>query len=106
MLLLLSADDAHLRVSHASLWELMLKVARGRIDAIQESVDDIMVRLKKAAIVALPIEIEDIRASTELPLHHLDPFDRLLIAQARRRGFTLVSADQWFHNYDVQLLPL
>jgi PIN domain nuclease of toxin-antitoxin system len=44
-------------------------------------------------------------AIAELPLHHRDPFDRLLIAQARSEGLTIVTADPQFARYDVPVVP-
>ncbi len=45
-------------------------------------------------------------AAGRLPTHHADPFDRMLIAQASVEGLTLVTVDQRFPEYDVELLPL
>ena len=52
----------------------------------------------------LPIELTDIAGVEALPLHHRDPFDRLLIAQARARQLTIISSDASFSKYDVPLI--
>jgi PIN domain nuclease of toxin-antitoxin system len=55
-------------------------------------------------LVALPIQIEHALAAGALPLRHRDPFDRMLIAQARHEGLTLVTVDPVFKAYDVPLV--
>ena len=52
----------------------------------------------------LPIKLEHIWTLADLPRLHGDPFDRILIAQARHEGFTLVSADSVMHEYPVEVL--
>jgi PIN domain nuclease of toxin-antitoxin system len=54
----------------------------------------------------LAISAEHAMAARRLPAHHADPFDRMLIAQAQIEGFTLVSVDRRFLEYDVELLRL
>ncbi|GGT17278.1 hypothetical protein GCM10010207_15650 [Streptomyces atratus] len=41
-----------------------------------------------------------------LPAHHRDPFDRILIAQARTEGMTVLTRDKWIPSYDVQVMPV
>ena len=52
----------------------------------------------------LPLSLPHIQALQQLPMHHRDPFDRMLISQARAEGMTLVSADQAFAAYEVPVL--
>jgi PIN domain nuclease of toxin-antitoxin system len=57
------------------------------------------------SVPALPIDAEDATAAAGLPRHHDDPFDRMLIAQALRRGLTIVTSDAVFVQYGAKLLP-
>ena len=64
----------------------------------------IEVNLNQNNIALLPITLEHVRNLDELPLHHRDPFDRMLIAQARTEGMALVSADATFAAYTLDVL--
>ena len=86
--------------SVASVWELEIKRAKGKL-ALPETWLDMVFSL---GLVELRIESRDAAASARLPWHHADPFDRMLIAQAKQHGLTLVSRDSVFANYQVSLL--
>lgn len=87
-------------VSAASVWELEIKAASGklRIDA------DLLGAIVASGFTGVPITHEDARAAAALPLHHRDPFDRMLIAQANRLDAVIVSRDRAFEPYEVQQL--
>ncbi len=87
-------------VSAASAWEMSVKVASGRLSMPADLVQE----LRRQGISELAVGIEDGLAAGALPRHHDDPFDRLLIAQARRHGLVMASADSRFGDYDVALL--
>ena len=94
------ADPQHAAiVSAASVWEISIKQANGRLDApvdlLATIADD---------FATLPMTAGHAMAAGRLPPHHADPFDRMLIAQARVEGLTLVSVDRRFADYDVALL--
>lgn len=86
--------------SAASVWEVAIKRATGKLDAP----DDLLDQLTAAGFTALPISWTHAHGVSELPLHHRDPFDRVLVAQARTEGATLVTADATLAAYDVALL--
>ncbi len=94
-------DDAEsLHVSAASIWEIAIKRALGKL-----RVDGDPARAaREAGCVPLPITWEHGEAAGALPPHHADPFDRLLIAQGRLEGLTLLTADAAFARYDVARL--
>ncbi len=87
-------------VSVASAWEIALKRTAGKLEAPGDIADWI----EQSAFTDLPIEVEHAVASAELPKHHKDPFDRLLVAQARLEGMTLVARDDELDAYDVPIL--
>jgi len=89
-----------LMVSAASIWEMSIKRTLGRLD-FPNNLPEV---LADANIDVLPITIEHTLAIGELPMHHHDPFDRMLIAQARVEGVTLISADPRFTQYDIAVI--
>ena len=95
-------SDPHIPVfvSAASAWEIAVKVARGGLDASSERA----LAIDEEGFFELPITIAHAVESAELPWHHRDPFDRLLIAQARLEDLTLVGSDERFGRYEVNVL--
>ncbi len=87
-------------VSAASVWEIAIKKAVGRLDAP----DDLLEALHANAFDALAITAAHTLAAGELPPYHADPFDRMLIAQARMEDLTVITVDDRFAEYGVNLL--
>ena len=87
-------------VSAASAWEMAIRAARGKLTIPEDLAEEIARR----GFEGLPVTVEDSLAAGALPRHHDDPFDRMLIAQAVRRRFVLVTADRRFADYDVLTL--
>lgn len=94
--------DVEVWVSAVTAWEIAIKRAAGRLEAP----DDLLDALAANDFDSLPITASHALAAGALPDHHADPFDRMLIAQARAEGLTLISVDGRFPDYDVDLLPL
>jgi PIN domain nuclease of toxin-antitoxin system len=96
------ADPGNLvAVSAASAWEISIKKALGKLAAP----DDLEHQVQAGGFSALPISIAHGVAAGQLPHHHEDPFDRMLIAQALAEGLTIVTRDKRFGDYGVALLP-
>jgi PIN domain nuclease of toxin-antitoxin system len=96
------ADQANLvMVSAVSAWEISIKKALGKLTAP----DDLEQQMDEGGFAPLPITIRHGTAAGELPRHHDDPFDRMLIAQAVAEGLTVVTHDKRFADYDVAILP-
>jgi len=87
-------------VSAASIWELATKRAKGKIDLA----GDLSASIEQAGFAGVPITTADAQAAAALPLHHHDPFDRMLVAQAVRLGALVVTRDPMFARYDVEIL--
>ncbi len=85
--------------SIASLWEIAIKTNIGKL-TIKYPLD----RLIPADFQRLPIELPHLLAYQQLPLHHRDPFDRMLIAQAQAEQLTLMTQDPNFPLYEVALI--
>jgi len=95
------ADTRHVvYFSAASVWELELKAAKGKLTLPSHWLD----AAETTGFVELPVTARDAAASAALPWHHSDPFDRVLIAQAAARGLRLASRDPLITAYDVQTL--
>lgn len=91
-------------LSVACVWEIAIKVNTGRLP-IPEPLDRfIPEQLRINRVELLPIELRHTFAVARLPLHHRDPFDRLLIAQSLVEGIPILSADPAFDSYSVQRL--
>jgi PIN domain nuclease of toxin-antitoxin system len=91
-------------ISPASYWEIAIKVRLGKIN-LNASYDDFMHRgIVGNDFEILPIEPRHTSLLTTLPLHHRDPFDRLLVAQALTEAVPIVSTDAAFDSYGVQRL--
>lgn len=87
-------------VSAATAWEISVKRASGKLEASF----DVAGSLEPSSFAALPMGIAHAVAAGELPSHHEDPFDRMLVAQARLDGMTLVTDDAEIALYEVELL--
>lgn len=97
-----SANDLFLSV--ASVWELQIKIQIGKFK-FKDTLENIIAAQQLVnGIQILPINLSHALYLENLPLHHKDPFDRLLISQAIVENLTLVSADPKFSAYQVNLL--
>lgn len=96
--------DAQLFLSVASYWEICIKVSLGKLQVAENWPDLIQTEMMVNDIHWLPIEPRHCREVIALPHHHRDPFDRLLVAQARLEGLTLLSADPNLGGYDVTVV--
>jgi PIN domain nuclease of toxin-antitoxin system len=92
-------NDIH--VSAASAWEIGIKAGLGKIDFPLESLEG---AIGEAGFVELPVCVRHAVAIKELPSHHRDPFDRLLVAQAALDELVLVTRDRQLSAYNVRTL--
>ncbi|MEM1340727.1 MAG: type II toxin-antitoxin system VapC family toxin [Pseudomonadota bacterium] len=93
-------SEGELYVSAASIWEIGIKRALGKLNVP----DDLFDVAEEAGCRQLPISWLHAETAAKLPQHHADPFDRMLIAQAGCEGLTLASADRQFAQYEVELI--
>lgn len=88
-------------VSPVSGWELETKRSLGKLDAPTDLVEQV----DRLHFAAIPITLEHGVTAGRLPLHHRDPFDRMLVAQAQLEDFTIVTRDSRIALYDVEVMP-
>lgn len=96
----IEAHDAEASVSIASLWEIAIKSGLGKLRAP----DDLPERVEQLGFELLAVSPDHAWRVRSLPLHHRDPFDRLLIAQAQVERLSIVTADPAFDAYDVDVI--
>ena len=100
----IETDAVVVRVSAVSAWEIAIKSRSGRL-ALRGPLHRWMPdELERNGFVMLSVAVEHAVAVASLPDHHDDPFDRLLIVQARHDGLTIVTSDPAFDLYDVPVL--
>ena len=88
-------------VSAATIWEVAIKQAIGKLPE-PAGLPEL---IRGSGFAELPISSEHAMSAARLPLIHRDPFDRMLVAQARAEGLTIVTRDKRFDEYGVPLLP-
>jgi PIN domain nuclease of toxin-antitoxin system len=87
-------------VSAASVWETAIKTSLGKLRSPAPFAEAVLT----AGFEALPVTFEHAQQVRELPPHHRDPFDRMLVAQAQLEGLTIVTRDPIFDAYGVPVL--
>jgi PIN domain nuclease of toxin-antitoxin system len=101
---LLNDPSNDVAFSAASAWEIAIKWRIGRLTLADSPERYIPLQLLRQGISSLEVTVRHAVATADLPPHHGDPFDRLLMAQARCDGLTLVTADATLAQYPVALL--
>jgi PIN domain nuclease of toxin-antitoxin system len=96
----IASVDSDVWVSAATVWEMSIKAGLGKLAAP----DDLSDQLMRHGFDVLPIGLPHALAVRSLPPHHADPFDRMLVAQARAEDLTLVTRDANMRRYDVTVL--
>lgn len=97
----LVSDETNLIfVSAASAWEIVIKKSLGKLVAP----DDLEEAFKRNDFKELPMTLQHVLMIGQIPNHHKDPFDRMLIAQAKCEGLTLITADEKLTLYNIPLI--
>jgi|SRR5271166_664407 len=99
---LLPAADVWISV--VSLWEIIAKVQIGKLTLPTPVGDYLAGKLTMNGVSVLPLTFAHVRRLEEIPLHHRDPFDRILVAQSLEENLPLVTSDTAFKNYSVRLI--
>lgn len=87
-------------VSAATLWELRIKEAIGKVELPPNFAEAV----KNESFESLSVTAKHTEALLGLPMHHRDPFDRMLVAQARVEGLNILTRDKFIPLYDVRIL--
>jgi PIN domain nuclease of toxin-antitoxin system len=97
-------SNNQLYLSHVSPWEIQIKQQLGKLQLRAALSELIATQARENGLAMLPIELAHLYALSQLPCHHNDPFDRLLIAQARIESMVLVTVDRKISLYDLDTL--
>jgi PIN domain nuclease of toxin-antitoxin system len=101
---LLSHPEHELLFSMVSLWELSIKISNGKLTPLGASITDVIEVLEQRGAQLLPIRTEHILRLESLPLHHRDPFDRLLVAQALEEDLAILTSDSLLRKYPAKVV--
>ncbi len=102
---ILEDPDVDRLLSVASTWEVCIKYALGKLSLPEAPRQHFERRMPDGGVRSLMVDQRHAYEVADLPHHHRDPFDRMLIAQARVEGIPIVTADPRFAAYDVELIP-
>lgn len=97
---LIADPDTTVYLSAVVMWEIRIKQAIGTLDIPA----DFRAVVNAQGFTELPLTIDHTEALARLPMHHRDPFDRMLIAQARSERLTVITADDSFRAYEAPVL--
>ena len=94
--------ETELYLSIASLWEMAIKISLGKLHLGEPFGELVPAQLSQNGISLLQISVEHTAGVIQLPFHHRDPFDRLIIAQAQSENLPIISTDSVFDAYDIE----
>jgi PIN domain nuclease of toxin-antitoxin system len=91
-------------LSVASIWEILIKAQIGKMPLPQPAGPYLVKKMTENRIEALHVAVDHVLRVETLPMHHNDPFDRMLIAQSLEEKLPLVTADRVFARYPVEVI--
>lgn len=97
--------DNDIYISQASLWEMTIKISIGKL-SLSISISELERFLITHQFQILETKFSHYEILQKLPFHHQDPFDRLIIAQAKGEDYTIITHDNRFKVYDVELFEI
>lgn len=99
--------DPHneLYLSTAAVWEIGLKHAAGKLKFTGPPAAHIPLHIRRSGVRPLPPTVEHVLRAAALPMHHRDPFDRLMVAQAQEDELALLTTDARLGAYEVEVIP-
>ncbi len=103
---LLDTANNKIYVSYATAWEISIKYGTGKLKLPQTPELFVPDRIRRANFLHLPIQFQHVLQVHNLPPIHKDPFDRLLVSQARIENLTILTADPNFARYQIKTLDV
>ena len=100
---IINNDENQILISSASLWEIALKISIGKLK-LNTDFSEFIKYLQNNDFIILDFDMDDLNYMINLPIHHQDPFDRLIISQAITKDIPLISDDDKFKKYAVKLV--
>lgn len=102
----LEDPGSDLYLSAAAVWELAIKSVAGKVKYSGSPSVQIPIHIERSGVYPLALTVDHAIAAADLPMHHRDPFDRMMVAQARAEEMTLVTADRRLAAYGVPILDV
>ena len=102
--LTIEASENDVYLSIASIWEMAIKVSLGKLAIPSPFMDFVMTQVDENGINLLDIKPIHLVGILNMPFYHRDPFDRLIISQAKYENLTIIGNDTLFSNYAIRLL--
>jgi PIN domain nuclease of toxin-antitoxin system len=90
--------------SIASIWEALIKTQVGKLPLPVPAGPYLISKMTANGVSVLSIQLEHVLRLEQLPMHHRDPFDRMLVAQALEEGLPIITADPLFSKYPVEVI--
>ena len=100
---IINNTDNEIFISIISLWEIAIKLSIEKLK-IEYDFEELTELLQKHDIKVIGISYPQTKIVKDLPFHHKDPFDRMLIAQAISENLTIITEDQYFKSYEAKVL--
>lgn len=100
----LKSPETDILLSAVVAWEIAIKAGLGRLELGRSLTTIVTQQVARHGMIELPVTLDHAMAVQSLPRHHGDPFDRLLIAQARIERVPIVTADPWIERYGVKTI--
>ncbi len=100
----IQSGDNHVLLSAASLWEIAIKEQVGRLSLPDPPDRYLRRRIAESDIEMLSISAEHALRLFSLPLHHKDPFDRIIVAQSQEENIAVVTADAVMKHYEIEVI--
>jgi len=99
------SDPSHeLYLSMASIWEMLVKAGIGKLPLPQPAIPYLLRQMEKNGLELLPIRTSHLSALEQIPPLHRDPFDRMLVAQAKAESMLMLTSDPKIKGYDISVL--
>jgi PIN domain nuclease of toxin-antitoxin system len=103
---ILGDPESQLYLSVVAVWEIAIKHAAGKLRYAGQPAVQVPLHITRSGVLPLGISVDHALAAAALPMHHRDPFDRMMIAQAQAEELTVATVDARFGAYDVPLLKV
>lgn len=101
---IIKSKENDLWLSCASLWEIAIKSSIGKLHLSKAAQQLIPPLLDRLDIQTLPVRMEDALGVERLPFHHRDPFDRLIVMQAKNENLAIITPDKIIKKYEVKVV--
>jgi PIN domain nuclease of toxin-antitoxin system len=101
---IIASKETELVLSVVTAWEIVIKAGLGKLFLSRPAPEYISYYIQELALIPLQITLQHVLVVHKLPSHHGDPFDRLLIAQAKYEDIPIITGDRALANYDVQTI--